>query len=607
MWVFESDEHDSLQRIVQAEHLTALFQPIIDLESAEIFGYEGLVRGPSDSPLHSPSCLFKAAAECDLLYEIEALCHKILIEEFVRLKLPGKLFLNVSPEALMQHENKAGKYALFQGDIDPVNIVIELIESGPHGDSGPEKLREAVAGFCGEGFSVALDDLGEGFSNFRLWSELRPTFVKIDRHFIQNIDQDPLKVRFVKSIQEIAASAGTLVIAEGIETHSELMVVKSLGVGYGQGYHIARPHPFPGTMVTMDVTRTIRSFSVEPSPWGRDSITARGIVQADPPVHSSQSNCDVLKLFEEKPLLETVAVVKDGGIPVGLITRPELINNFARRYRHELFGKNPCTQFMDAKPLMVDKAATVQEVSKLLVTADRRHLMQGFIVLDSGRYHGIAYGQDLVRVITEMQLQAAKYANPLTQLPGNVPIHEHMDSLLRAKILFCACYCDLDHFKPFNDIYGFSAGDAVLQVAANVLARICDHDMDFLGHIGGDDFIILFRSRDWKERCETALAEFGESIRNFFSPEDLERGGYYTENRRFEKEFHPLTSLSIGAVVIPPGLFTSYMEVSRVASGAKKQAKQKIGNSLFVNQRYIQSGCFLQEDGAFPDCPVEAT
>ncbi len=595
MWVFESDEHDSLQRIVQGENLTALFQPIIDLESAEIFGYEGLVRGPSDSPLHSPSCLFKAASECDLLCDVEGLCHKILVEEFVRLKLPGKLFLNVSPEALVRQMNETFRYALFHGGINPGRIVIELIESGPSAHVGPEKIRESLEKFCGEGYSVAIDDLGEGFSNFRLWSELRPNFVKIDRHFIQNIDQDPLKVKFVRSIQDIAGSVGTLVIAEGIETHAELMVVKSMGVRYGQGYHIARPHPAPGAIVAMDVARTIKSFSSENVPWGRDSITARGIVHADIPVNARQTNAEILRLFEEKPDLETVAVVKDDGVPVGLITRPELINNFARRYRHELFGKNACTQFMDARPLMVDKAATVQEVSKLLVTADRRHLMQGFIVLDDGRYFGIAYGQDLVRVITEMQLQAAKYANPLTQLPGNVPIHEHMDSLLRAKIPFCACYCDLDHFKPFNDLYGFSAGDAVLQLAANVLSRACDHDMDFLGHIGGDDFIILFRSSNWKERCEAALDEFGESIRNFFGQEDIDRGGYYTENRRYEKEFHPLTSLSIGAVVIPPGLFTSYMEVARIAAGAKKQAKQRPGNCLFVNQRYMQSGRPVEE------------
>ena len=589
MWVLESDEHDSLQRIVQAENLTAFFQPIIDLDSAAIFGYEGLVRGPSDSPLHSPPCLFKAARECDMLYEIESLCHKILIEEFRLLKLPGKLFLNVSPEALIRE--KSGKYSLFHGEIAPCSIVIELIENGPCSDYGPDRLRKALSGYCEAGFTVAIDDLGEGFSNFRLWSELRPTYVKIDRHFVQNIDQDPLKVQFVRSIQEIAKQAGTRVIAEGIETHSELMVVKSMGVDYGQGYYVARPHPFPGAIVSAEVARTIKSFSVE-SPrrdsWARDSITARGIVQADPPLRSDQTNLEALKIFEDRPQLETVAVVNQKGIPVGLITRPELINNFARRYRHELFGKNPCTQFMDSKPLMVDKAATVQEVSKLLVTADRRHLMQGFIVLDNGRYSGIAYGQDLVRVITEMQLQAAKYANPLTQLPGNVPIHEHMDGLLKAKVPFCACYCDLDHFKPFNDIYGFSAGDAVIQMTAGVLSRVCDHDLDFLGHIGGDDFIILFRSRNWVERCENALSEFGESIRNFFSPDDLEQGGYYTENRRFEKEFHPLTSLSIGAVIIPPGLFTSYMEISRLASGAKKQAKLMPGNSIFVNQRYTQ-------------------
>ncbi|MDE1980942.1 MAG: hypothetical protein KGI81_01260, partial [Betaproteobacteria bacterium] len=93
----------------------------------------------------------------------------------------------------------------------------------------------------------------------------------------------------------------------------------------------------------------------------------------------------------------------------------------------------------------------------------------------------------------------------------------------------------------------------------------------------------------WEARCQDALDEFGIAIRSCFSEEDLERGGYFTENRQYEREFHPLTSLSVGAVLVPPGLFSSYMEVSRLAAGAKKQAKRMAGNSLFVNRRYEPS------------------
>lgn len=595
MWYLESDDDDRLKEVLGTGRLTALFQPIVDLETAEVFGYEGLIRGPSDGPLHSPMSLLKAATQCGLQYELERLCHQVLLQRFLELRLPGKLFLNISPDVLVQRSLKPEQpgMALFEAALPPTRIVMELTEGERIADYGSEKLSDAVNRCCSEGYAVAIDDLGEGFSSLRLWSELRPAFVKVDRHFVQNIEHDPVKAQFVRSILEIARRAKCEVIAEGIETHSELMLVRSLGVSLGQGYYFSRPHANPALVVSDSVVRTIKGFMGQPvhgeTSWGRDAIVARDVIQKILPVTTSQTNEAVFRLFEGNPQIESIPVIKEDGMPVGLITRSALFGSFAQPYRHELFDKKPCTLYMDAKPLLVDKTATVQEISKVLGSAERRHLMQGFIVTDNGRYFGIAHGQDLIRVITEMQIQAAKYANPLTQLPGNVPIHEHLDGLLRSRIPFSACYCDLDHFKPYNDVYGFSAGDAIIQMTAGILAGVCDRDQDFLGHIGGDDFIILFQSHDWEARCQSALDDFGAAVRSYFSEEDLARGGYFTENRQFEREFHPLTSLSVGAVLVPPGMFSSYMEVSRLAAGAKKQAKRMPGNSLFINRRYEPS------------------
>lgn len=169
---------------------------------------------------------------------------------------------------------------------------------------------------------------------------------------------------------------------------------------------------------------------------------------------------------------------------------------------------------------------------------------------------------------------AARYANPLTQLPGNVPINEHIEYLLQNQVAFCVCYGDLDHFKPFNDIYGFHKGDEIIQLAAKVIAGFCDPTQDFIGHIGGDDFIILFQSHDWETRCQSILKLFGECASGFFSVEDHERNGCVTEDRHGRKAFHPLTSLSLGAVRVEPGMFASPYEVSFAATDAKKQAKK---------------------------------
>jgi GGDEF domain-containing protein len=270
---------------------------------------------------------------------------------------------------------------------------------------------------------------------------------------------------------------------------------------------------------------------------------------------------------------------------VGLINRFRFFDVFSRLYSHELHGRKPCRKLMDTAPLVVEKSIGIQDLSRLVVASDRRYLWEGFIITDNGRYAGIGTGHDLMHQITELQINAARYANPLTLLPGNVPINEHMSRLLRAGAGFAVCYCDLDHFKAFNDRYGYRKGDDVIQTLGRILVEACDRERDFVGHIGGDDFIALFQSQDWEARCEGVVRDFGAAIRAWFSDEDLAAGGYFVEDRRGERVFHPLVSVSIGCVEIVPGAFHSHHEIAAVATEAKHQAKRVPGGCVFVNRR----------------------
>jgi len=228
---------------------------------------------------------------------------------------------------------------------------------------------------------------------------------------------------------------------------------------------------------------------------------------------------------------------------------------------------------MDTSPLIVEKDMSIQELSHTIVEADRHHLSNGFIIADQGQYLGMGTGHDLVREITQMQISAARYANPLTLLPGNEPINEQIALLLQGGAEFFACYCDLDHFKPFNDVFGYHSGDNVIQLTGKILSNVCDSDHDFIGHIGGDDFIILFQSADWEARCQSALDRFANDILEFFSAEDRVREGYIAKDRHGEEVFYPLTSLSIGVVQVEPCKQASHHKISAAAAEAKKQAK----------------------------------
>lgn len=589
---FLSDEDRILiarfDQVLATRQLSALLQPVICMQSGTILGYEGLIRGPSDSVLHSPLTLFQVARGVNRTVELERRCCEVVIEHFIQQKLPGKLFLNLSPESLLHYHAK-GDYVLdylLGVGIASDAVVIELTESHPTYDYG--QLKKAVTKCRQMGFQVAIDDLGEGFSSLRLWSELRPDFVKIDMHFIQGIHLDPLKRQFVRSIQEIAQNSGAKVIAEGIETDEEFATVADFGIAYGQGYHIARPHAHPTGTVRREIIKKRHSTNdagkLQNGFPANSIVTAEKLLHVTPSVSPQLTNNQVYDLLVENPGLQILPVV-EGERPIGLIARSRLFDHFARPFLRELHGRRECTTLMDADALIVDKATTLQELSQTMVEAARHHLSNGFIITDQGRYLGIGSGQDLMRELTQIQINTARYANPLTLLPGNVPIHEHIESLLGKNIPFAACYADLDYFKPFNDVYGYRNGDDVIQMTARILRSHCDPQSDFLGHIGGDDFMIIFQTTDWEFRCASILEAFAQAVPGHHTDADRERGGYASEDRSGKPVFCPMVSLSLGALVVDPGSYSSHYQVAAATAEAKKEAKKIAGNSLFIERR----------------------
>jgi diguanylate cyclase (GGDEF)-like protein len=582
------DDHASLlDAILARRSLTAFFQPIIEFAGGRIFGYEGLIRGPVNTPLHAPIHLFKAAEKLGRLAELERLCRHVVLESFVAQQLPGRLFLNISPECLLLRDFREGETLrlIRRLELDPSRVIIELTENKPIYDYN--LLREAARHYRGMGFEIAIDDLGEGFSSLRLWSELRPEFVKIDMHFIQGINHDPVKLQFVRSIQVIAECMGARVIAEGIETAPELKLLKTIGLALGQGFHIARPSPEPPLQAPEAVVAALKQSGVSVYTTGTASnktVTARKLLKSVPVVTPLMTADEVFNIFSQDAELNVLPVVSHGA-PLGLINRYRFVDHYARPYQRELHGSKPCTRFMDNQPLMVDQAMSLAQLSRLIADGSQRHVADGFIITGRGNYLGIGNSQDLIREITEQQIQSARHANPLTQLPGNVPVNEHIERLLHSRSHFVTCHFDLDHFKPFNDRYGFRRGDDIILLCAKILSEASDPELDFLGHIGGDDFVLLFQSKDWEQRCRHMLARFEQEIEVLFDPQDLKAGGFEEEDRQGNILFFPLTSLSIGAVAVEPDEYRSHYEVAAAAGEAKKQAKTTPGNTLFIERR----------------------
>ncbi|WP_233582868.1 GGDEF domain-containing protein [Candidimonas sp. SYP-B2681] len=580
----------SFRKVLQDQTLTPLYQPIVDLHSGKFIGYEGLIRGPSDSPLHAPTRLFSVARSHGHTIELERLCRKIHIDKFVSLGLAGKLFLNMSPDALMMHSDDMSVSSLLPPQIvgvAPDGIVIELTESEATSDYS--SLRQAASDYRGLGLQIAIDDLGEGFSSLRLWSELRPEYVKVDKYFVQGIDNDAVKRQFVRSICEIAQQSKSTVIAEGIETEAELDAVRSLGIQYGQGYLLGRPSLTPGAALPSETQRLLTPERSAKRPFAesyKGMGTARKILRTVPAVADYTLTNDVYDIFKRQPELQVLAVLREG-TPVGLIHKLRMLDRLARPYHRELYGNKPCDQFIENLPLIVDHKTSLQDLGHLFTEANPHHLSDGFIITEQGRFIGVGTGFDLIREITQMQIHAARYANPLTQLPGNVPINEHIEALLLSEEPFAVCYCDLDHFKPFNDLYSYRKGDEAIQITASLLRQYIDSSIDFVGHIGGDDFIVVFKSENWRERCQKILDQFNASMAHLYKSDHLAEGGYITENRQGVEVFHSLISISLGVVEVNMALPYSSHQIAEFAALAKTEAKKIPGNSLFVERRSL--------------------
>jgi diguanylate cyclase (GGDEF)-like protein len=592
-----------LEDILARTKLMTLLQPVLNLENGQIMGYEALSRGPSNSPLHAPQALFRVAEQLGLLTALDWACVRMALATFARLNLSGRLFVNLSPNSLLDSSftPEAMLAALKEAGVSSSQVVIEITENASGIDY--HDLRQAVSGLQAGGIEMAIDDLGEGFSSLRLWSELRPAFVKIDKHFIADIHQDPHKIQFVRSIRQMAESAHSCLIAEGVESASELAVLKDLGIRYAQGYLIGRPSPVPIRLPSREIEACLQSgkvcvFPIQPT---NDSphMSAGKLVASAPSVTPQTPSQQVLELMMKHPDLHAVAVVEKG-IPVGIIHRPALLDRFISLYARELHGRKPCRNLMDADPLIVDKATRMIDLSELVVNKGKAAFTQGFIITSEGRYLGVGSGFDLMREVTEMQIVAARYANPLTGLPGNVPIQEHMERLLTNKQTFVTAYFDLDQFKPYNDVYGFRRGDDIIRLLSRILRDSCNAELDFIGHIGGDDFVVMFQSLDWEIRCHGMLARFDRERLMLFNPEHVAAGGYYSEDRRGAMAFHALVTLSIGAVLVDPAHFNLYQEVARAASEAKRMAKRMDGSSLFIEQRQKPFGKQLASDEPLP-------
>lgn len=573
----------NLDEIIRSELINIEFQPIYNITTNNVLGYEALSRGPRRSAFASPAVLFEKARLANQNNQLESVCITQAIKNFVLAGSPGKLFINMTPYFLVNKTDCIGffKQLLARFNLPAKSIIIEITEENP-ADS-LDDLTQIIRQLNTLGFQFAIDDLGAGFSGLMQWSTIRPSIVKIDRFFAKDCHLDIMKRDFLRALFELANSTNAITVVEGIEKVEELECIRQLGINFAQGFLLARPSSKP-ELTQPSVLESEGHYQSQVHGFHQQTVAQLMVsVQGE---HWQTPTAQVMARFKADKTLFTIPIL-DRQKVVGVVMREELMEIFSQPLSHALYDKKPINGLMRTDFISVDQHCPLDALSRIVTDDSRLEARIPIVIHNSGRYLGLGSVRNLLRKITESKIDQAKHCNALSQLPGNVPIEQELDALLARKQCFHFVYIDLDYFKPFNDQYGYAKGDQVILMLAEVIKQACADSHSFAGHIGGDDFVAIIYQQNYHDIVENIVHLFEQKISQFFHREHLAQKGYIGHSRSGKETFYPLLSISVGVITPDIQICTSHHHISELAVDAKKEAKKLSGSCIFHCQRRI--------------------
>jgi diguanylate cyclase (GGDEF)-like protein len=574
------------RRLMRESGFTAIFQPIISFSAEAILGWEACIRGPMNSHFRDPAQTIAFAEEKGLLRELEEVCWHAALGFAGDLGSDQKLFLNVHPRSIIEGNFLPDKAceAVVQAGIRPQKIVIEITEQHEILNFG--SFASAIRRTREKGFLIAIDDVGAGYAGLRAIAELRPDFIKADMSLVQGIHKDRAKYALMETFVTFSEKIGCGIIAEGIEGEKDLETVMTLGVHYGQGYLLSQPS-YPKPYPTEEVWKTLaKQITVTRGrPWHHkfligDIVEPGLTVDADASVQSVK---DVLDHHQEL----TGLVVTREGKPLGLVMGYQLDRCLAALYGRELHFSKPIVRIMDAKPLVFDEATALETAFEAAMGRDKPALNDLLLVTAGGELKGVVSMQTLFETMHRERVEVARGSNPLTGLPGNIVIEEQLIKRTAEGEPFSIIYVDLDHFKSYNDHYGFEQGDRVILFTSKLLSSILRKyasKTGFLGHLGGDDFFVLTTPAGAEDVCRRTVRCFDRLVKSFYTDEDRKAGRILGHDRDGNEKQFPFISMSLALLdVVDRGSFDLKAILKKLTQ--LKQYAKAIEGSVYVRDR----------------------
>jgi len=574
--------------IAVLETVQFAFQAIVNPQNGQILGYEALLRDWDKAGFTSIQDLFDTAFQTNSLIELDEWLRLKVIGTFLTAGfLPGtKLFYNVDNRLFQYPQYSAEGFAqkLEEAGFPKDSFFIEISENQKLGTS-PE-IRQFISHHREHHFRIALDDFGVGYSGLQVLFDMDPDLIKIDRYFIGGMDKEPKKRLFVQHLVEMAHVLGIQVIAEGVETDSEFFVCREIGCDFVQGYRIHYPTLVHNLDPKAESFQSICDLLLSHK---RNQYSFSDHILKEIHTVKSYQVTDSLETllwnFKENPSDTFVPIVNVHGEPLGIVREKDFKGYLYSPFGYELLkNKNLSIQsFIKPVPL-VDLHSRLE---KFLHAYALFQNAETLLVTKNGKYLGCLSQRSLLQLIHEKEVIEARDQNPLTRLKGNLLINDYLQEKLADPLhhgIFV--YFDFDHFKPYNDTYGFRQGDRVILLFADLLKEYEQREGWFIGHIGGDDF---FAGIPLKESIEAHIHQvknlrqkFKEDVIAFYHDDDRKRRYIRAKGRNGRFRRFPLLSVSAAVIGIKRNTQQRNLNsLTRTLAVLKKKAKESAEGIAF--------------------------
>lgn len=457
------------------KNIFAEFQPIFSSKTGFVFGFEGLIRTFYENEIKSAYYIFDVVKNTLLVDEFDFLCREKVIEDFSKLSIKDKkLFLNINPKSSLSPKFTQGftLNLLNSFGISPLNVVLEITESE---HASIEELIKLISYYKSIGFEVALDDFGTGYNSMEFLNHLKVDYVKLPIQVVKGISRSNVKWQLVDAISDLCYKLGIKVVAEGVENEEDLKVLLELNIDYLQGFLLS--YPSKDAKINKDGIKILKKNIIDQKLLNEESLFSLSKALIDIErlrVENLSLGKDLIEEIDRTEK-EFLLVENEDIFVINVLEAKSFFNNVNNRniyfYKNVFDLLKSGLTFVYINPKEINYSVSI---IAFYAEIEKEHDNRPYLVKNGEKVIGVVTKNSVFNSLFNSFYKTRLYTNPLTGLPGNVLIEKEIEAALYSenKDNLYVVYIDICNFKPFNDNYGFLAGDMMIKKLANELLKL---------------------------------------------------------------------------------------------------------------------------------------